>query len=489
MLLADGSSLIKVVINVDKTIDVSVNGSYLRKNSFTAGVQGEGNAAILHITFDDSWAEMAKSVTFWNSRGENPVIRMLTADLLADISKSLLEYNVPIPAEPMAYEGKLTFVIDGYIDGVRMRSTQDKLTVIPALMADDAGEPADPVPTQAEQLQAEIESILPSVQAETIKAQQAASAAESEAGKSEGSALAAQMYAKEAEGAKEYAENAKSEAQTAQNEALLARSYAVGGTGTRAGENADNAKYYSEVAKSAVGGDFVTNTELNEAVSGLNEIYVHSDGSRPMTGMLEINALGLSIQKNNPNVLGGTELRKDASGIADYGTGLIDYDEDGGILQLNICSKNKRVSLADKDGNIYDVFSGLKKPTADDVGALSALYEVVAEGNDILQIAEKANESMINFTNWTDSINFPAKYGSGVVLGCFDQSQRHFIYTDGTEQWFGGYNSSTGVINWIRLAKESDLANKAPMYSYGTADLEAGVTALETGKLYLVYEE
>ena len=29
---------------------------------------------------------------------------------------------------------------------------------------------------------------------------------------------------------------------------------------------------------------------------------------------------------------------------------------------------------------------------------------------------------------------------------------------------------------------------KAPMYSYGTEDLTAGVSPLETGKIYLVYE-
>lgn len=31
-------------------------------------------------------------------------------------------------------------------------------------------------------------------------------------------------------------------------------------------------------------------------------------------------------------------------------------------------------------------------------------------------------------------------------------------------------------------------ATKAPMYSYGTEDLEAGVSTLETGKLHFVYE-
>ena len=38
--------------------------------------------------------------------------------------------------------------------------------------------------------------------------------------------------------------------------------------------------------------------------------------------------------------------------------------------------------------------------------------------------------------------------------------------------------------------KETDdkLATKAPAYSCGTTDLTPGVSALETGKLYFVYE-
>lgn len=34
----------------------------------------------------------------------------------------------------------------------------------------------------------------------------------------------------------------------------------------------------------------------------------------------------------------------------------------------------------------------------------------------------------------------------------------------------------------------SQIASRAPMYTYGTTDLEAGVTELETGKLHFVYE-
>ena len=41
-------------------------------------------------------------------------------------------------------------------------------------------------------------------------------------------------------------------ASNANADAILSKSYAVGGTGTREGENTDNAKYYYEQAKATV---------------------------------------------------------------------------------------------------------------------------------------------------------------------------------------------------------------------------------------------
>ena len=45
-------------------------------------------------------------------------------------------------------------------------------------------------------------------------------------------------------------------------------------------------------------------------------------------------------------------------------------------------------------------------------------------------------------------------------------------------------NAARTTANTAQTLAES----KAPMYTYSTADLEAGVSALETGKLYFVYE-
>lgn len=231
---------------MDKTIDIYVNGSSIRKNSNIAGVRGEGNATVLHFIFDEGWACFAKTVTFLDSRGENAVKRNLTADLLVDLKNSLLEYNIPIPPEAMAYEGMLSFIIDGYIDGVRRRSFEEHLKVPAAFIADDAGGSADPTPTQAEQLQTEIEILLGSIQEEAIKAQTAAETAESETIKAE-----------------EYKD--------------ISKSYAVGGTNTREGEDSDNAKYYASIAKDAAGSNFVTETELTELLSVMKKVYVQPD--------------------------------------------------------------------------------------------------------------------------------------------------------------------------------------------------------------------
>lgn len=101
---------------MDRTIDIFIKGSYLQKNNNIGGVQGEGNVTTLHIIFDDSWANLSKSITFWNAKGENPVKVLLTNAQLVEIRNSLLEFNVLI-RRTVGVEGDMIFVIDGYVDG------------------------------------------------------------------------------------------------------------------------------------------------------------------------------------------------------------------------------------------------------------------------------------------------------------------------------------------------------------------------------------
>ena len=233
---------------MDRIINVKVRGSHLSKDSRKAGVQHEGNAKKLRIEFDEGWDGYAKKVTFWDAKGQNPVERTLTADLLEDITESIRIYLCPIPGEAMTESGMCTFVVDGYANGVRQRSLSAELEVAEAPFIEEADQPVDPTPTQAEQLQVQIDTILDDMQAEAIRAETAAdnaekaqtaaetaqagaeaaqTAAETAQGKAEQAQAAAENAQEAAETAKAAAENAQTAAENAQEAAEEAEETAV----------------------------------------------------------------------------------------------------------------------------------------------------------------------------------------------------------------------------------------------------------------------
>lgn len=200
---------------MDRIINVKVGGNYLIKDNKNAGVRGEANVTRLRITFDDGWIkeDYAKKVTFWDAKGLNPVAVVLTPTMAEDDRT----YLVPIPQEPMTEAGKLTFVIEGEIEGKVQRSLSDTLEVKDSPIAPNAGQPVPPTPDKLTQLQGSLDE----VKGDIMKAMQAKDGAELardeahmfnlEAGSfSESanlSALDALMYKNEAENAADRAES------------------------------------------------------------------------------------------------------------------------------------------------------------------------------------------------------------------------------------------------------------------------------------------
>ena len=210
---------------MERVIHLIVTGSEVFKDRIRAGVRGEANATNLHITFDDSWDNYAKTVTWWDAVERNPVKRTLTADLLEDISLSTRVYLCPIPGEPLAVEGECTLVIAGYMDGKRARSVAVRLLVDSAPIADQAGEPSDPNPTQAEQLQGQIETLLGDISAQAAAAKEARAGAEAARDAAQAVEMDAQAAAQSAQDAKNYAEAASGSAGAALESAAAADRY------------------------------------------------------------------------------------------------------------------------------------------------------------------------------------------------------------------------------------------------------------------------
>ena len=175
---------------MDRIINIKVTSSHLMKDSNTAGVRGEANSTILRIKFDESWDGYAKTVVFKDALGKKTVKRTLTVDLLENISEDPRVYLCPIPAEPLAYEGKCEISIEGYVGDKRIKSYNTTMTVWHSTDSDNASEPADPTPTQAEQLQAQIDSVLKDVQ-KAIEASNAANVARETAAEAQSIANAA----------------------------------------------------------------------------------------------------------------------------------------------------------------------------------------------------------------------------------------------------------------------------------------------------------
>ena len=100
---------------MDRTINVTVTGEFVRKDSKNAGVQGEANVTGLHIVMSDDWEAFSKRIIWRNALGESPVAVLLynsVEDLVA--KKDPLTFDTAIPAEPLALEGWCSFTIEGF---------------------------------------------------------------------------------------------------------------------------------------------------------------------------------------------------------------------------------------------------------------------------------------------------------------------------------------------------------------------------------------
>lgn len=251
---------------MDRTIRVKVDGHHLTKDNRRAGIQHEANAAVLRIEFDPGWDGFAKKITFWNADMKHPVERVLTADLLEDMMTNTRVYRCSIPGEAMEEAGELTFIIDGYVNGKRVRSITGMLEVVEAPFIEQAGEPSDPTPSQAEQLQVQIDTLLGDMQDRAVRAEAAAGVA----------AVSAQMSAASetnAANSEQAAARYAAEAQASAGDAGVARN------GAQAAQKAAEAA--RDEAQQIAGGDFAP---LKHTHTAADVGALAADGSIAMTG-------------------------------------------------------------------------------------------------------------------------------------------------------------------------------------------------------------
>ena len=139
----------------------------------------------------------------------------------------------------------------------------------------------------------------------TAQANAAAGSASQAAGSEQAAQSAANTAGSAASSASQSAATASGSASQAQASAAAAaqsaasvdginktaQSWAVGGTGTRPGEDTDNAKYWAQQAQTAVGGDFATKTEAQGYVTEHNQSAgAHADIRASVAGSVRYDA-------------------------------------------------------------------------------------------------------------------------------------------------------------------------------------------------------
>lgn len=135
-------------------IRVEINGNDIYQSQKNCGVCGEANSTEMVVTFSEDWLAYSKKVVFYDARGSNPVtVALLESNRIRGEEQEV--YSFKIPGEPLVYEGKIEFVVDGSIAGVRKKSVGGELRVRYSPDSTSKNVPAEVAQTVAEQLQAE----------------------------------------------------------------------------------------------------------------------------------------------------------------------------------------------------------------------------------------------------------------------------------------------------------------------------------------------
>ena len=267
---------------MNRIISLSVGDMYIKYTGEAFGATGSHNAVTLRMTFGPAWEGTAKTAYFTDALGNTSVALVLGLNTLVDGA-----YEVDVPSEALKAAGVATITVKGVL--VSGETTTKAITtaaghfrVLDSELPDSAGNAGTITPSEKDQLQAEINGL------ETLftTAKAAAEAAAANAKVSETNAKASETAASgSASQASAAAAAAAQSAASVNNINKTAQSWAVGGTGTRPGEDTDNAKYWAQQAQAAVGGDFATKTEAQGYVTKHNQSSdAHTDIREALNG-------------------------------------------------------------------------------------------------------------------------------------------------------------------------------------------------------------
>ena len=147
-----------------RIIRLGVRGDYVLGAGVEIGAVGSHDEVLLELDFRGSpvWHDTAKKAVFYDALGESPTTILLTTDRLVPGETEV--YRVSVPAEAKGQAGKCFLTLEGVItsgerETVRVVTEAAQFDVLQSRRYEQTSDPKPLTPTQAEQLQAEIDEI------------------------------------------------------------------------------------------------------------------------------------------------------------------------------------------------------------------------------------------------------------------------------------------------------------------------------------------
>lgn len=272
-----------------------------------------------------------------------------------------------------------------------------------------------------------------------INASSSAQAAQSAASTATNAASSADQAATSASG---FASQAQASAAAAAQSAAsvdginkTAQSWAVGGTGTREGEDTNNAKYWAEQAQAVVGGDFATKVEAQGYVTAHNQSAdAHADIRKALNGKEASGTAAAAVTAHNKDTAAHQDIRnaladKETAGAA--AAVQSNLTAHAGNTTVHVTAEQKTTwdgKAAGKHASQHGA-NGSDPLTPDAIGAIATTEKGTADGvaslgtdgkvpaSQLPEISSVKTYTATIGTTWTEDSNTGVKTQSVAIPG------------------------------------------------------------------------
>lgn len=343
-----------------RTIFLKIQNEYIAGDKVLIGAAGSHNDVVLRMEFSPMWEGLTKTVQFRDALGEKTIETLLTADLLEKNSTTV--YMVPVPNGAKKYAGEMMLAVKGAaVSGDKeTRATTavyGRFTVGESKWDTSAETEQDVPPTQAEQLQSQIDAVL---------------------GKINGAAASANAAAASAQSAAESAETATAAAGSIGNSVTAAAKSAAA-----AADSEKNAAYWAGQAQQAAGGGVVSFNgragsvvpkagDYDKGMVGLGNVDNTSDLAKPIS-----TATQTALDDKQGSIIKGSVTLAAANwagsaspytqGVTITGgtaTSQADIQADATAIQQMLDDGTNAIYIANNNGT-FTAYAVGEKPTAD----------------------------------------------------------------------------------------------------------------------------